>query len=126
MRQGKDLTILAIGPTVYSALEAAEILAKRGRQAAVVNCRFVKPLDEPLIMTWAERTGRLLTIEDNTIAGGFGSSVLELLSRRGWRGECYCLGVSDCFVPHGKRELLCSAYGLDAGGITDFIQSKGW
>jgi len=126
LRQGEDLTILAIGPTVYSALEAAEMLAKRGKQAAVVNCRFVKPLDEPLIMACAEQTGRLLTIEDNLLTGGFGSNILELLSQRGWRGECCCLGISDCFVPHGKRELLCRAYGLDASGICDFIQSKGW
>lgn len=126
LRQGRDLAILAIGPHAYTALETAESLAARGKQAAVINCRYVKPLDESLIMTWAERTGRILTIEENVLAGGFGGSVLELLAEHGWNGECYRIGLPDRFVPHGKRSLLCRDYGLDAAGVIDFIQSKGW
>lgn len=124
--QGQDLAILAIGPQVYAALEAAELLAAQGKHVAVINCRCVKPLDEGLIMAWAERTGRLLTIEDNVLAGGFGSSILELLSQHEWHGECFRLGVPDCFVPHGQRALLCREYGLDAQGIADFVLTKGW
>jgi 1-deoxy-D-xylulose-5-phosphate synthase len=126
LRPGKDLALLAIGPQAYTALEAAEILERRGRQAAVINCRYVKPLDEDLIMEWAERTGHLLTIEENVVAGGFGSSVLELLSRLSWRGQAFCMGIPNCFVPHGDRELLYRKYGFDAGGIADLVQSKGW
>jgi 1-deoxy-D-xylulose-5-phosphate synthase len=126
LRPGKDLAILAIGPLAYSALEAAELLESQGRQAAVINCRYVKPLDEGLIMEWAERTGRLLTIEENVLSGGFGSGVLELLSRRGWRGQVFCMGIKDCFVPHGNQELLRRKFGLDARGIVEFVQSKEW
>jgi 1-deoxy-D-xylulose-5-phosphate synthase len=92
----------------------------------VINCRFVKPLDEELILEWAENTGHLLTIEENVLPGGFGSSVLELLSRAGWRGQVFCSGIHDCFVPHGKQELLRRKCGLDAQGIADVILSKGW
>ncbi len=126
LRAGKDLAILAIGPEAYDALEAADLLERQGRQAAVINCRFVQPLDEDLIMEWAGRTGHLVTIEENVLAGGFGSAVLELLSRRGFRGEAFCLGIPDCFVPHGARELLYKSYGLDAKGIVDHVQSRGW
>jgi len=126
LRPGKDLALLAIGPQAYTALEVAEILERRGRQAAVINCRYVKPLDEDLIMEWAERTGHLLTIEENVVAGGFGSSVLELLSRLSWRGQAFCMGIPNCFVPHGDRELLYRKYGFDAGGIADLVQSRGW
>jgi 1-deoxy-D-xylulose-5-phosphate synthase len=126
LRQGSDLAMLAVGPQVYSALEAAELLAGRGRQAAVINCRYIKPLDEGLIMEWAERAGHLLTIEENVLAGGFGSSVLEFLSRVGWRGECDRLGIPDCYVQHGDRLLLCRDYGLDPKGIADHVMSKGW
>ena len=58
--------------------------------------------------------------------GGFGSGVLEFLSRRGWSGEAFCLGIPDCFVPHGARELLYRSYGLDARGIAEHVQSRGW
>jgi 1-deoxy-D-xylulose-5-phosphate synthase len=126
LRPGKDLAILAIGPSAYTALDAAELLESRGRQAAVINCRYVKPLDEDLIMEWAERTGHLLTIEENVLSGGFGSSVLELLSRLGWRGQVFCMGIHDCFVPQGNQELLRRKFGLDAKGIADLVISKGW
>ena len=126
LRPGKDLAILAIGPSAYTALDAAELLESRGRQAAVINCRCVKPLDKDLIMEWAERTGHLLTIEENVLSGGFGSSVLELLSQRGWRGQVFCMGIQDCFVPHGNQELLRRKSGLDAKGIADLVRLKGW
>ena len=126
LRPGQDLAILAIGPPAYAALDAAALLESQGRQAAVINCRYVKPLDEDLILEWAERTGHLLTIEENVLPGGFGSSVLELLSRAGWRGQVFCLGIQDCFVPHGSQELLRRKSGLDAQGIADVVRSKGW
>lgn len=126
LREGKDLVILAVGPLVYSALEAAELLAERGKEIAVINCRFVKPLDEDLILTWAQRTGRVLTLEENVRAGGFGSSVLEFLADHGFKGEVARIGIPDCFVEHGAPELLKEHYGLDVAGIVSFIQDKGW
>lgn len=126
LRDGDDLVILAIGPLVYAALEAAEQLEKEDRSVAVINCRFVKPLDEDLIQRWAEKTHLVLTLEENVLAGGFGSAVLELLSTKGFRGEVARMGIPDCFVEHGAPEILRRQYGLDTQGIVDFIKAKGW
>ncbi|MFZ2950227.1 MAG: 1-deoxy-D-xylulose-5-phosphate synthase, partial [Desulfuromonadaceae bacterium] len=76
---GDDLTIVAIGATVYPALQAAAALKEKGVAAGVVNARFVKPLDAELILGAARRTGRIMTVEENALQGGFGSAVLELL-----------------------------------------------
>ncbi|MDH7576232.1 MAG: 1-deoxy-D-xylulose-5-phosphate synthase [Bacillota bacterium] len=126
LREGKDLVIFAVGPPVYTALEVADVLAKQGKDVAVVNCRFVKPLDESLILSWAEATKRVLTFEENVRAGGFGSAVLELLADRGFRGEVARIGIPDCFVEHGTPELLLRRYGLDAEGVIRHIRSRGW
>ncbi|MEG3068067.1 MAG: 1-deoxy-D-xylulose-5-phosphate synthase [Syntrophaceticus schinkii] len=126
LREGEDLVILAVGPLVYQALEAAEQLSMKGKEAAVINCRFVKPLDEELILEWSNRTKRVITIEENVIAGGFGSAVLELLADRGFNGEAARMGIPDSFLGHGAPDLLCRSIGLDAAGIIDLIKSKGW
>jgi len=117
LREGEDLLILAIGATVYPALAAAEELEKRGYQATVVNARFVKPLDDNLILTLAARRGRVLTVEENVLQGGFGSAVLELLMDRGLLVPVKRLGIPDVFVEQGAPALLREKYGLDAKGI---------
>ena len=81
LRDGADLAILAIGSMVYPALNAARLLSKEGIECSVVNARFAKPLDSELILRLARKTGRLVTVEENTLAGGFGSAVLELLAK---------------------------------------------
>lgn len=126
MREGEDMVILAVGPLVYAALEAAERLEKERRSVAVINCRFVKPLDEGLILKWAEKTQRVITLEENVLAGGFGSAVLELLAAHGFKGEVVRIGIPDCFVEHGAPEILRHKYGLDAEGIIASIKAKGW
>jgi 1-deoxy-D-xylulose-5-phosphate synthase len=84
----------------------------------VVNARFIKPLDEDLLLESAARTGRLVTVEENVLSGGFGAAVLELLERNGVRDvKVRRVGLPDEFVPHGKQELLRSLYHLDAEGI---------
>ena len=118
LRRGRDVTILALGPLVYAALEAAQDLAGEGIEATVINPRFIKPLDEDLILTWADRTGRLVTVEEHILAGGFGSAVLELLARTGYQGiRVECLGIKDSFVPQGKPRLLREHLGLTPAGI---------
>jgi 1-deoxy-D-xylulose-5-phosphate synthase len=126
LRRGRDVVIFAVGPLVYHALEAAAMLADEGKDVAVVNCRFVKPLDEDLILDWALKTEKVLTLEENVLAGGFGSAVLELLAARNYRGEAACLGVPNCFLEHGDPRILREALGLDPAGIARFIRSKGW
>jgi 1-deoxy-D-xylulose-5-phosphate synthase len=117
LREGKDLLILAIGASVYPALAAAERLAKHGYSATVVNARFVKPLDENLILTLAAKHGRVLTVEENVLAGGFGSAILELLADHGLSVAVKRLGIPDLFVEHGAPQILRQKYGLDADGI---------
>jgi 1-deoxy-D-xylulose-5-phosphate synthase len=118
LQEGHDLLILALGASVYPALAAAQELAKQGFSATVVNARFVKPLDEPLILNLAARHGRVLTVEENVVAGGFGSAVLELMADRGLFGVTVKrLGISDVFVEHGTQDILRQKYGLDVAGI---------
>jgi 1-deoxy-D-xylulose-5-phosphate synthase len=118
LREGEDLLILALGASVYPSLEAAHELAELGFSATVVNARFVKPLDESLILSLAARHGRILTVEENMLAGGFGSAVLELLADRGLTGVAVKrLGIADVFMEHGAPAILREKYGLDAAGI---------
>ena len=118
LREGNDLAIVAIGNVVGAALEAADLLAPQGIGCAVVDARYLKPLDEELILRAAQRCGRVLTVEENVLAGGFGSAVLELLSARGLAGiPVETVGIPDEFVEHGKPSELRAKYGLTGPGI---------
>lgn len=118
LREGDDALILAIGVTVYPALRAAERLGEQNISTAVINCRFLKPLDRSLICDWAKRTGRVLTVEENVLQGGFGSAVLELLQEEGlYSIQIKRLGIPDLFVEHGPQSLLREKYGIDENGI---------
>ena len=116
--KGSDVLLLPIGNRVYSALEAAKGLEKVGISAAVINPRFIKPLDAELICQWAELTKRVVTIEDNARQGGFGSSVLELFSRRKLYSVHTCLlGHPDHFVEHGPQQTLWKNSFIDTPAI---------
>ncbi|HMK52601.1 MAG TPA: transketolase C-terminal domain-containing protein, partial [Thermodesulfobacteriota bacterium] len=118
LKEGEDVLILAIGSTVYPSLRAAERLAGSGIQAAVINSRFLKPLDADLLCDWAKRVGKVLTIEENVLQGGFGSAVLELFQERGlFSIQVKRLGIPDLFVEHGSQALLRGKYGIDEDGI---------
>ncbi|GAW94190.1 1-deoxy-D-xylulose-5-phosphate synthase [Calderihabitans maritimus] len=125
LREGQHIVILAIGRPVYDALAAAEELASLGIEAGVINCRFVKPLDEELIKAVARKVKRIVTVEEHVLAGGFGSAVLELLARERINDrEVLCLGIPDEFVPQGKADILRAKYGLTAEGIKKAILSR--
>ena len=118
LREGEDLLIVAIGNRVYPAVEAADVLADFGISVAVVNARFVKPLDEELIVPLAERIGRVITIEDGVLMGGFGSAVLEALAHRGIQGvQVRRLGIPDQFIEHGDVKTLYSLCGCDEEAV---------
>ncbi len=118
--EGADLAIFAIGYTVQPALDAARRLREDGIDATVVNCRFVKPLDGDLLARVASATGKVLTVEENVLAGGFGSAVLELLEMKGLCGiGVKRLGIPDEFVEHGTQAEMRRKYGIDAEGILD-------
>jgi 1-deoxy-D-xylulose-5-phosphate synthase len=119
-----DVALIGIGYGVQPALEAAAGLARDGIHAAVVNARFLKPLDETLLLEVAERTRRVVTIEDGVLAGGFGSAVLELFERRRVEGvSCLRLGLPDRFVEHGARKKLLEKYGLDGPGVEASVRA---
>jgi 1-deoxy-D-xylulose-5-phosphate synthase len=120
IREGNDLAILAIGNRVTPALEAARVLEKEGVQAAVVNCRFVKPLDRNLIYQLARQTNRLLTVEENALQGGFGSAVLELLAEEGHTDvRVVRLGIGDHFIEHGAQQVQRAFCCIDAAAIAE-------
>ncbi len=116
--EGSDLCIIAIGSTVYPALEAAEVLKQKGISAGVINARFVKPLDAALIGDAARNTGRIITVEENALQGGFGSAVLEMLYDSGLQDiRVRRLGIPDRYIEHGSQAQLRKALGIDAEGI---------
>lgn len=117
VRSGNDVAILALGTMVGPALEAAQTLEAEGLQAAVLNARFVKPLDEERILELARRVGRLVTVEDGVRMGGFGSAVLELLADHQVPARVVRLGVEDRFVEHGTQASLRAQQGLSADAI---------
>jgi 1-deoxy-D-xylulose-5-phosphate synthase len=118
VRSGSDLAILAIGNRVAPAIEAATALENQGLKAAVVDCRFVKPLDRDLILRAAGDSGRLITVEENALQGGFGSAVLELLADEGRTDiRVVRLGVADRFVEHASQGAQRSLCGIDPQGI---------
>ncbi|MDI6763732.1 MAG: 1-deoxy-D-xylulose-5-phosphate synthase [Thermodesulfobacteriota bacterium] len=118
LREGKDVLIVAIGSTVYPSLRAAQRLEEIGIDAAIINSRFLKPLDGDLLCHWATRTGRVLTVEENVLMGGFGSAVLELFQEKNLLSiPVRRLGIPDCFIEHGPQSLLREKYGIDENGI---------
>ncbi len=118
LRRGRDGVVWALGATVTPTLAAALRLAKDGVELTVVNARFVKPLDRELLASQLAVGGRLATVEEHALAGGFGSAVLEAVSEIGLEGvETLALGIPDRFVPQGSQRVLRQALGLDAEGI---------
>ncbi|MBU5637761.1 1-deoxy-D-xylulose-5-phosphate synthase [Geomonas sp. Red69] len=122
LKDGRDGAIIAVGTMVEPAREAAAALSGEGIEVAVMNARFVKPLDAELILELA-RTGLLITVEDNVVQGGFGTAILELLEQYEMTGvRVVRLGYPDSFVEQGEQADLKAAYGLDAAGIARSVR----
>lgn len=117
LRAGGDVAILALGTMVAPSLAAAERLAAQGVNATVVNARFAAPLDTAMFTGLARSTGRIVTVEENVTAGGFGSAVSEMLAANDITVPVRHIGVPNEFVLHGKRDELLAQVGLDAAGI---------
>jgi 1-deoxy-D-xylulose-5-phosphate synthase len=125
LREGGDGVLLALGTMVYPALEAAaQLEAENGIRLSVVNARFVKPLDETLILELAQRYGTIVTLEENALQGGFGSAVLELLAEQGLSGvKVLRLGYPDRPIPQGEQHELRAMLGLDTAGISASVRA---
>lgn len=123
MREGADLAVFAIGAVVHPALAAAEQLAAEGISVAVINARFVKPLDTELLLQTARAVKKIITVEENVLQGGFGSAVLEMFAEKGLAGiHVRRLGIPDEFVEHATQAELRQKYGLDKDGILKAIK----
>lgn len=115
---GEDILILAVGRTVQEALKATDKLKNMGISVALVNARFIKPLDADLIIDMVGKIGTVLTVEEHVLDCGFGSAVLELLSDHGHMNfNLRRIGITDKFVEHGPQKTLRQAYGIDADAI---------
>ncbi|ABY94758.1 MULTISPECIES: 1-deoxy-D-xylulose-5-phosphate synthase [Thermoanaerobacter] len=122
--EGKEIAIFALGRMVGKVLEAKEILKVSDLQPFIVNLRFVKPLDEELILDISNKVKFIVTVEDNVIAGGVGSAILELLNSNGIYKPVLRLGFPDKFIEHGDVENLFKKYNLDAESIANTILQK--
>ena len=117
LKDGTDVTIIAVGMNVQMSLEAAQILANEGISARVVDMHTIKPLDEALVLKCAKETGSIVTTEEANIMGGLGSAVAELIAESDVRVPVVRHGVEDCFGRSGKAPLVLEAYGITAEGI---------
>ena len=116
LREGKDITIVATGLCVSESLAAAELLAKDGIDAKVINIHTIKPLDEDLIVKAAKETGKVFTVEEHSVIGGLGSAVCDCLSEKA-PTKVVKIGVNDVYGESGPAVELLHLYGLDAENI---------
>lgn len=124
LREGKELSLWAIGSMVPTALKLAEQLKEQGIEAGVVNMRFAKPIDEALLLEQAAKYKKLVTLEEGVLAGGVGSAVLELLNEKQLLGQCQVLNLAlpDKFIPHGDKKLLLRDVDLDEAAMLRRIE----
>lgn len=121
IRDGTDAYILTYGSMTWTALKAASILEGEF-SIGVINARFIKPLDTETILKAARKTGRIITIEEHVLAGGFGSAICELLVQHKIKTNITILGLPDTFVEHGETSLLLKKYRLDVAGVVEQIR----
>lgn len=122
VKEGKDIAILAVGNMVHKALNAADLLKEKGIDIEVINMRFVKPLDSDLLKNTFAKFDKVITLEDNSILGGFGSAVAEFAEQYGFKNDILLHGLPDRFIEHGKPEELHSDLKLDSKGIAEVTE----
>ena len=123
LREGKDLTIFATGLPVYNCLEAAERLAAEdGTDAQGITLHTIQPIDEELIVAAAEKTGKIVTVEEHSVIGGLGSAVCDVLSEKA-PTRVMKIGINDTFGESGPALELLKKYGLDPDGIYEKIKT---
>ncbi len=124
VREGSDAVIFAIGSMVATAFAAVQQLEQEGMRVALVNARFAKPLDKETILRFAQRVPRFVLVEENTVCGGFGAAVLELLAHEGIADvQVKHLGVPDEFIEHGSVDILRRLAGLSAEHIVEAVRA---
>jgi 1-deoxy-D-xylulose-5-phosphate synthase len=123
MRDGDAATIFAIGTEVWPAVQAAEMLAKEEINVAVINARFIKPLDDELIVKYCKPNSYIITVEEGSLAGGFGSALMERCEQLGIQDvHFHRIGIPDEYVHHGAQDVLRAQYDLHAEGIAKRVR----
>ena len=122
LKEGKDVTIIATGLCVSSALEAAKMLEADGIDAKVINIHTIKPLDEDLVVAAAKETGRVVTVEEHSVIGGLGSAVCDVLSAKA-PTKVLKIGINDVFGESGPAVELIHKYGLDGEGVYNSVKA---
>jgi 1-deoxy-D-xylulose-5-phosphate synthase len=125
LQGGNQISLVAVGYPVHQAQLAAQELAKEGISVGVYDMRFIKPLDEQLLRTAANAAPMVLTLEENTVCGGFGAAALEFYARDGILDKglrIRNLGIPDRNIPHGSQNDQRASLGLDSAGITETVR----
>ena len=123
LRSGSDIAVLCVGSLSYDVERAAVALQKEDISLEIVNCRFIKPMDEDYLRSIIERFKIVITIEEGVITGGFGDGVSSWLLENDFQGQIKRLGLPDSFIQHGKRDELLDEIGLDENSIINTIKS---
>jgi len=121
LKEGKDIALIAIGNMVYPVIEAADELGKQGIEALVINARFVKPIDSDLVVKASQCKYGIVTIEENTVIGGFGAAVSNKLQELRLNPPIKYLGLPDMFIEHGSQKELRHLCKLDVEGLVEEI-----
>lgn len=123
IKEGKDISIIAVGKMVERAVEVSQILGKTGIDAEIINVRFIKPLDKETILNSIEKTRKVITIEDGILKGGLGSSIVELInSSKVENVKVKTFGYDDCFVKHGNVKDIEEKYSLTSEQIAKVLE----
>ena len=123
LREGDSATVFAIGNEVWPSVEAADLLAKQGIQVTVVNGRFIKPLDDDLIRKYCKPFSSVITVEEGSLAGGYGAAVMERAQELGLADvRFHRIGIPDEYVHHGTQDVLRAQYDLHAEGIAERVR----
>lgn len=129
LREGEDVAILAVGKMVGYSMQAADKLHSEGISAEVVNMRFIKPLDTDLLDELSHKFDKIVTVEENSIVGGFGAGVIEYFSEKNYKNDLIRIGIPDQFIDHGTQAELHKILGIDADGILNkvkvFVRGRG-
>jgi len=122
LKEGKDIAVLTFGHPGNFAAEAIRDVKKEGINPAHYDMRFVKPLDEEMLHEVFSNYNKVITVEDGTIVGGFGSAILEFMNEHGYKADVKILGIPDSLVEHGTPKQLYDEIGIDANAIAAMLK----
>jgi 1-deoxy-D-xylulose-5-phosphate synthase len=123
LERGSDVALLALGSMVEYAKKASKLLNENSISCEVINMRFAKPIDSLCLDDVAKRFNKIVTLEENSLPGGFGSAVIEYFADKNYKNDVLRIGLPDNFIDHGTQEELHQILGIDPAGIADKVRS---